>query len=258
MSDACMPAVPNDVLEEAMGELSKGVRLTIAGVVRCCAQRRMSARDMRCLLHSVSWQSPTLKSYFEDQMSNNDGLFEVLSQADMMALMASAGRNNEITSENPSQPQIETGEQSESGMWSGQPGVGLDVDTSAQPARRIQSGKTYKSTHQLSFRNLHVRTDLDGLASSAFAELNLHLGVRTNLEDLASSAFPELDLHTVVVSGSRGSSEHKAQKWKLQSCPRARASNAPRSALKLRQKVQGTSRRARAHVPSFNSSSSSM
>ena len=119
----------------------------------------------------------------------------MLSLADMMVLMPIAGRNNEIASENPSEPQIQTGEQSGNGMWyapSGQPRVGLDVDTSAQPARRIQSAKTYNPSTLL--QELDVRTDLDGLASSAFAEPNLHLGIHTDFGGPRLLGLPEAGL----------------------------------------------------------------
>lgn len=86
--------VPADIVEDAMEELSQGVRITIESSVRLWREKRMSASELESLLHSVAWQSPTLKDYFEDRMprrspsEDDDEPFEVMSAQDMAALMA--------------------------------------------------------------------------------------------------------------------------------------------------------------------------
>ena len=52
--------VPADIVEDAMEELSQGVRITIESSVRLWREKRMSASELESLLHSVAWQSPTL------------------------------------------------------------------------------------------------------------------------------------------------------------------------------------------------------
>lgn len=87
--------VPTDVVEDAMDELSEGVRITIESSVKMWREKRMSASELEELLHSVSWQSPTLKGYFEDRTprrgaSDEEEPFEVISAEDMLALMGGA------------------------------------------------------------------------------------------------------------------------------------------------------------------------
>ena len=87
--------VPADVVEDAMEELSEGVRITIESSIKMWREKRMSANELEELLHSVSWQSPTLKYYFEDRTpsrraSDEEEPFEVISAEDMLALMGGA------------------------------------------------------------------------------------------------------------------------------------------------------------------------
>lgn len=88
-------AVPGDVLDEAMEELSQGVCLTIESSSRLWQQNRMSTSELESLLRSVAWQSPTLKGYFEDQAahrrdSDEDEPFDVMSAADLLELQLMA------------------------------------------------------------------------------------------------------------------------------------------------------------------------
>lgn len=119
MGEASTPVVPIDVLEGAMGELGESVCDVIGRSLQLRTEKRMSTSDVRCLLHSMSWQSPTLKSYFEDRasrrsISDDDGRFEQMSPADMLALTASAGEK-----ENRSKLGIETDAQLEMDADSG-------------------------------------------------------------------------------------------------------------------------------------------
>ena len=94
--------VPADIVEDAMEELSQGVRITIESSVRLWREKRMSASELESLLHSVAWQSPTLKDYFEDRMprrspsEDDDEPFEVMSAQDIAALMAGCESSHTI------------------------------------------------------------------------------------------------------------------------------------------------------------------
>ena len=81
-------AIPLDVVERGVPELSTGVRITIEASVRLWRAKRMAASELELLLSSVAWQSPTLREYFEGcGLSNKHADCAVLSDEDMAALM---------------------------------------------------------------------------------------------------------------------------------------------------------------------------
>jgi hypothetical protein len=82
--------VPTEVVEGGLEELGQSVRATIETGMRELRARRMPAHDLKLLLQSVAWQSPTLKRYFAYDRrlseSDEDMQFELLSDEDMLEL----------------------------------------------------------------------------------------------------------------------------------------------------------------------------
>jgi len=129
-------SIPLEVVERGVTELGTGVRIILNNSVQLWRAKRISACELESLLHSVAWQSPTLKSYFDGLAGPggaNEGC-EVLSEEDMWAL-----RNGEWPGEWPVRKKVRTTEHADAAHASAVPAPQRSAELAVEPALEMLS-----------------------------------------------------------------------------------------------------------------------